>query len=89
MMPSGAVHNIELLFDATVAETVADTHWHDTQQIQWLDDGSIHASFQVDGLEEIVWWILSYGPHCRVIQPAELVTRVRDLQISAAGQYDH
>jgi len=88
MMPSGTSHDVCLRFDPTVAETVADTHWHDTQQIQWLDDGSIHASFQVDGLEEIVWWVLSYGPHCQVIEPLELATRVRDLLRAAAGQYD-
>ena len=89
MMPSGTIHNIKLHFGSTVAETVADTHWHDTQEIHWLDDGSIHATFEVDGLEEIIWWILSYGPHCRVMQPVELAERVRKLQESAAEQYYH
>lgn len=89
MVPSGRIHKIKLHFDAPFAETLADTHWHDTQEIHWLNDGSIHAMFQVDGLEEIIWWILSYGPHCRVIDPPELAKRVRDLQKSAAAQYDH
>jgi proteasome accessory factor B len=89
MMPSGTIHNIKLHFDAEFAETVADTHWHDTQEVQWLEDDSIHMSFRVDGLNEIIWWILSYGPHCRVIEPPELVAQVRQLQKSAAEQYDH
>jgi predicted DNA-binding transcriptional regulator YafY len=89
MMPSGTIHDIKLHFDPAFAETVADTHWHDTQEVQWLDDGSVQMSFQVDGLEEIVWWILSYGPHCRVIEPPELAKRIRKLQKSAAEQYDH
>jgi predicted DNA-binding transcriptional regulator YafY len=89
MMPSGTIHDIKLHFDAAFAETVADTHWHDSQEVQWLDDGSIHLSFQVDGVDEIIWWILSYGPHCRVIKPPELVKRIRKLQKSAAEQYRH
>jgi predicted DNA-binding transcriptional regulator YafY len=89
MMPSGTIHPIKLHFDAAFAETVADTHWHDSQEVQWLDDGSIQMSFWVDGLEEILWWILSYGPHCRVLEPSELMQRVRKLQKSAAEQYGH
>ena len=87
MMPSGKIHDIKLHFDAAFAETVADTHWHESQEVQWLDDGSIQLSFQVDGVDEIIWWILSYGPHCRVIKPPKLVKRIRKLQKSAAEQY--
>ncbi len=89
MMPSGTTHRILLHFAPTVAETVADTHWHDSQTVEWLADGSIQMGFEIDGLEEIVWWILSYGPHCRVIEPAALAQRVCDLQKSAAAQYGH
>ena len=90
MMPSGTrtIHDIRLHFDATVAENVADTHWHDTQVSEFLEDDSLRISFQVDGLEEIVWWVLSYGPYCRVLNPPELAERVRILQKSAAAQYD-
>jgi predicted DNA-binding transcriptional regulator YafY len=87
MVPSGTIHEIKLRFDAKMAENVADTHWRDSQEIRWLDDGSIEAHFKVDGLEEIIWWIMSYGPHCHVLKPAELIERVRLLQKSAAEQY--
>jgi predicted DNA-binding transcriptional regulator YafY len=89
MVPSGTIYEIKLHFDAVFAENVADTHWHDSQEIDWLEDGSIHASFRVDGLEEIVWWIMSYGPHCRVMEPGELAERVRKLQKSAAELHGH
>jgi proteasome accessory factor B len=87
MMPSGTIHDVELHFDAAFAETVADTHWHDSQEVQWHDDSSIQMSFRIDGLEEIVWWILSYGPHCRVIKPPELLARVAELHAKAAQLY--
>lgn len=87
MVPSGTIHAIKLRFDSAFAETVADTHWHDSQEVEWQEDGSVQMSFEVDGLEEIVWWIMGYGPRCRVIEPAELARRVADLQKLAAGQY--
>lgn len=87
MMPSGTTYDIQLHFDATMAEGVADTHWHDSQDVQWREDGTIDVHFRVDGLEEIIWWILSYGPHCRVIKPAKLAGRVKALHKAAAGQY--
>lgn len=87
MMPSGTTHDIQLHFDATMAEGVADTHWHDSQDVQWREDGSIDVRFRVDGLEEIVWWILSYGPHCKVLKPAALAARVKALHKEAAGLY--
>lgn len=86
MVPSGTIYEVKLHFDAAFAENVADTHWHDSQEIEWLEDGSIEASFRVDGLEEIVWWVMGYGPHCRVIGPVELGQRVRELHKSAAEQ---
>lgn len=33
MMPSGKLHDIKLHFDAAFAENLADTHWHDSQEI--------------------------------------------------------
>lgn len=89
MMPSGTLYDIKLYFDPTVAETVADTYWHGSQQFDWQDDGSVIFHFCVDGLEEIIWWILSYGPHCKVIEPAELKARVHHLQKSAAENNRH
>ena len=87
MMTSGTIYAIKLHFDAAVAETVADTHWHDTQQVEERENGSAVITFEVDGLAEIVYWILSYGPHCRVLEPPELVEKVREMHKAAAEQY--
>ncbi|MFA9480232.1 helix-turn-helix transcriptional regulator [Phycisphaerales bacterium AB-hyl4] len=79
--------DVELHFDAAFAETVADTRWHSTQQVDWHDDGSITFRCQVDGLDEIVWWVLSMGPHCVVKQPVELADRVRSLAEAVVAKY--
>ncbi len=87
MIRSGKIYSIQLRFTKEFAETVADTHWHDTQQVEYLDDGSIEMRFEVDGLDEITWWILSYGPGCQVIKPADLRNRVCRLLKENLKQY--
>ena len=80
-------YDVELVFDADFAETIADTHWHRTQEIDWGEDGACVFRCTVDGLDEIVWWILSMGPHCVVRKPAALVDRVRKLAEQTAANY--
>ena len=77
MIRGGKTYKVEIRFDPTFAETIADTHWHPTQEVQWNEDGSILFRCTVDGLDEIVWWVLSMGPHCVVKKPKALVDRVR------------
>lgn len=79
--------DVELKFDPEFAETIADTHWHPTQDVDWNEDGSITFRCRVDGLDEIVWWILSMGPHCVVRQPAALAKRVKHLATQLVRRY--
>ena len=80
-------YNVVLEFDAEFAETIADTQWHHTQEIVWNEDDSISFSCKVDGLEEIVWWVLSMGPHCVVKQPKELAKSVKALAVQMLANY--
>lgn len=87
MIRGKKTYEVELRFDSEFAETIADTHWHDTQQIDWLQDGSIIFRCKVEGLDEIVWWVLSMGPHCTVLAPPELRERVAQLALQTAAAY--
>lgn len=86
MMP-GTRHAVEIRFEPSFAETVADTLWHPTQEIDWLDDGAIRLCVEVDGLDEISWWVLGYGPGATVEAPAELRERVARLAAETAARY--
>jgi predicted DNA-binding transcriptional regulator YafY len=79
--------DVTLRFDPSFAETIEDTSWHATQETQEQEDGSLVFRCTVDGLDEIVWWILSMGPHCRVLGPPELAERVRTLAGQTAALY--
>lgn len=87
MIRGKPAYRVELAFDPRFADTIADTQWHRTQQIDWEEDGSIRFRCSVDGLDEIVWWVLSMGPHCRVIKPPQLIDRVRELAGRMLEQY--
>jgi predicted DNA-binding transcriptional regulator YafY len=78
---------VEIYFDAEFAETIAETQWHPTQEVVWNEDGSITFTCKVDGLEEIVWWVLSMGPHCTVKKPKELIAQVRELAAGIVANY--
>lgn len=69
-------YDIEIWFTPEASKIVTETNWHHTQQITRQKDGSVILSFRVDGLEEIVNWLLSWTGRCRILQPIELRTRV-------------
>jgi len=71
-------HHVELLFSKEAAEVVTETVWHHTQKVQRNPDGTVTITFTVDGLNEIVRWVLGWAGRVKVIQPQELRQLVLD-----------
>jgi len=69
-------YDVKLRFDPVAAEVAAETTWHHTQRVRRHADGSATFSFRVDGLNEIVRWVLGWAGKVRVLEPAELRDRV-------------
>jgi predicted DNA-binding transcriptional regulator YafY len=65
-------HDVEVRFVPEAAALVTETTWHHTQQARWHEDGSVTLSFKIDGLEEVVWWVLGWTGRVEVIRPPEL-----------------
>ena len=65
-------YDVVIRFPPEAATLVIETTWHHTQQIQCNEDGSVILSFQVDGLEEIVRWLLGWSGVMEVLRPLEL-----------------
>jgi proteasome accessory factor B len=87
MICSGPARRVAVRFTPGFADTAADTRWHSTQEEELHDDGSVTLRFEVAGFDEIVWWVLSYGPNCVVVEPRELADRVRDLAAATLRRY--
>lgn len=73
---SGDVHDVEIHFAPEAAMQVTETRWHQTQQIKRHRDGSVTLTFRVDGLEEILWWLLGWSGFVKVVKPEQLRQRL-------------
>ncbi len=83
MIPEGKIYKIELQFTPKVGRNVSDVRWHHTQKHQMLKDGSCIVTFEVDGLNEITWWLLGYGDQVIVRKPAALRKKLIQVYNSA------
>lgn len=83
---SAGKFKIRLEFDPFAARLVAERTWHESQRLRPLRNGALILEMNLGSLEEIERWILSWGNHVRVLQPAKLAGRIRDTarQITAA-----
>jgi proteasome accessory factor B len=86
MVPEGVLYNVKLRFLPQAAQSVCDVQWHNTQTVNFQDDGSAIMEFRVDGLKEIIWWILSYGDQVQVLAPASLREKVVQIAQNVAKQ---
>lgn len=70
-------HKVRIHFDAFAARLVGERQWHPSQKIKMLGAGEMELSMELGSLEEIERWVLSWGSHARVLEPAELRKRIR------------
>lgn len=64
-------YDVEILFTKEAAPLVVETVWHRTQRVKHHRDG-VTLTFQVDGLDEIVHWVLGWSGRATVVRPEEL-----------------
>ena len=88
LMRGDTSYQVHLKFTPLVGPNVAEVNWHRTQQVAWDEDGCVHFRATVDGLAEIVWWVLGYGDQAEVLKPAALRRRVADAARRMLGMYE-
>ena len=74
-------------FDAKVAEFVRTRRVHVTQELTPRAEGGVRLTLHVSDLSELATWVLGFGALARVLEPAELVERVRAELAGALAQY--
>lgn len=65
-------YHVEIHFSEKVAGNVEEVAWHTTQRTRMRSDGSLLFEVDVDGIDEIAWWILGYGDQAIVNEPEGL-----------------
>jgi predicted DNA-binding transcriptional regulator YafY len=81
-------YQVVVRFLPKVATNVSEVRWHRTQVLAWQTDGSLIFSVTVDGIDEIAWWVLGYGPYAEVLRPAVLRAKVAELARQTAQKYE-
>jgi proteasome accessory factor B len=67
---------VRIRFAPLVASNVEEVRWHRSQQTEREPSGALLFRARVEGMQEIVWWILGYGEQAEVLEPPELRTEV-------------
>ncbi len=65
---------IRVRIAAEIAHLATERHWHPSQTIERLDDGSVILALEAGGKTEILAWLYGFVPHVEVLEPAELRT---------------
>jgi predicted DNA-binding transcriptional regulator YafY len=76
-----------LRFTARVASRVADTTWHESQEVRQLANGSVEVRLLIAEPTEIRNWILGWGKECEVVAPANLRSSIADELQQTLGPY--
>lgn len=88
-LPEGVLYNVKLRFSPDVAREVAAIQWHSSQYTSMQEDGSVILEFRVDGLNEITWWIVSYGDKVKVLAPKVLQQKIRKIASGMVKQNEY
>ncbi len=72
MIRGGRSFHVRLRFSRKVAGNVEEVLWHKTQSTRRLSDDRLIFEAEVDGINEISWWVLGYGDQVEVLEPPEL-----------------
>lgn len=80
-------YHVRIRFLPRVAGSVDEVAWHRTQRTTHEDDGSLIFEADIDGLDEISWWVLGYGDQAVVLDPPELRAIIRDRIAGMARSY--
>ena len=78
---------VRIRFDASVAQIVEETVWHPSQKTRHLPNGDLILTLHVGGMDEVLWWVLSYGANAQVLEPPELVASVKDALLGMVAKY--
>ena len=68
---------VRLEFSPKIARFISEVTWHPSQELEERNDGTLLASFEVMGLEEIKRWILGFGSQIKVLEPKKLREQIK------------
>ena len=72
-------HDVRVVFSARATPAVLSGVWHPSQRVLGVEQGRAEVAFAVDGLDEILKWVVGFGDDAEVLAPDELRERLHDV----------
>jgi predicted DNA-binding transcriptional regulator YafY len=83
----GEPRRVVIDFDARVAEFIRTRKVHPSQEITALPSGGVRLTMDIGDLTEVATWILGFGETAQVIEPPDLVERIKTELKGALARY--
>jgi len=80
-------YQVVIEFDRWGADLLQANTWHPSQKIKQLPEGRVQMNLQLDSLEEITNWLMSWGEHATVAAPEELRQRLLKIAKTLVDRY--
>ncbi len=84
---SPAAERVRLRFDAFSARLIRERDWHASQQVELAADGSLELSMQIGVSPEVERWVLGWGTHVEVLEPASLRGAIAGIASQVAAKH--
>jgi predicted DNA-binding transcriptional regulator YafY len=78
---------VAIRFTGWAGRYVSERRWHPSQRVESQPDGSVVVRWTVGGMPDVEKFVLGWGEHAEVLEPAELRARVAERLREAAGRY--
>jgi predicted DNA-binding transcriptional regulator YafY len=83
----GEPRRVVIDFDARVAEFIRSRKVHPSQELTALPGGGVRLTMAIGDLTEVATWILGFGETAQVIEPPDLVERIKNELKGALARY--
>ncbi|WP_437745903.1 WYL domain-containing protein [Sorangium sp. So ce1504] len=84
----GEPRRVVIDFDERVTEFVRTRKVHPSQEITPLSGGGVRLTMLIGDMTELATWVLGFGETARVVEPPDLVDRVKRELAGALARYD-
>jgi len=81
------VHSVAIRFTPYQARWIRERRWHASQKLEDQSDGGVVLRLEVCGEGDLLRWVLGYGPHAEVLEPAWLRERAAAAARETAARY--
>ena len=65
-------HHVVIELSPFVSAYAKERSVHPSQRLEERQDGSVRLHLELGQLEQVVGWVLGFGPHAKVIEPPQL-----------------